>query len=392
MPLTDSKLRNIKAPYKGTPELADRDGLTVRITPKAVITFNYRFRWECKQQRIKIGRYPATSLSDARDKAALFKQLVFDGVDPRSHVEEGKNFKSVGQIFDDFMDKYAITSLSDKTIVLYQSFGNKYVKPVRHLDAERHRYTDWIKLFDAIRIDTSPQNAGSVLKRFKTIFRWSKSRGEIKGSTCLDIPIKAIGDYQSARQRVLEWDEIALLWRQIESSKATPACKVCVQLLILTGARNSEIREARRNEFDLNKKVWFLPPERSKTKKQIRRALSDKVIDLIKSLDLIYGKEREFLIIGDRKGNPITTHAVNRFVQRMNAHIKLPAFVPHDFRRTISTRLSEKEVMPHVTEKMLGHELGGVMAIYNKHDWLDEQDHAYNLFWKVLENTLELNC
>ncbi len=44
--------------------------------------------------------------------------------------------------------------------------------------------------------------------------------------------------------------------------------------------------------------------------------------------------------------------------------------------------------MPHVTEKMLGHELGGVMAVYNKHDWLDEQRDAYELyadkiFWHV---------
>lgn len=36
--------------------------------------------------------------------------------------------------------------------------------------------------------------------------------------------------------------------------------------------------------------------------------------------------------------------------------------------------------MPHVTEKMLGHELGGVMAVYNKHDWLVEQKEAYELY------------
>lgn len=41
------------------------------------------------------------------------------------------------------------------------------------------------------------------------------------------------------------------------------------------------------------------------------------------------------------------------------------------------TRLSENQLMPHVTEKMLGHELGGIMAIYNKHDWLDEQLVGY---------------
>ncbi len=72
MPLSDSKLRNIKAPYLGNPELADRDGLTARITKTAIVTFNYRFRWRGKQQRIKIGRYPDVLLSDARIKAGEY--------------------------------------------------------------------------------------------------------------------------------------------------------------------------------------------------------------------------------------------------------------------------------------------------------------------------------
>jgi len=45
MSLSDSKLSNIKASYEGKTKLADRDGLTVRITRNAIISFNYRFRW-----------------------------------------------------------------------------------------------------------------------------------------------------------------------------------------------------------------------------------------------------------------------------------------------------------------------------------------------------------
>ena len=40
--------------------------------------------------------------------------------------------------------------------------------------------------------------------------------------------------------------------------------------------------------------------------------------------------------------------------------------------------------MPHVTEKMLGHELVGVMAIYNKYDWLADQKEAYEKFAEAL--------
>ncbi|OKX44122.1 hypothetical protein AWP91_08545 [Escherichia coli] len=52
------------------------------------------------------------------------------------------------------------------------------------------------------------------------------------------------------------------------------------------------------------------------------------------------------------------------------------------------TRLSEMNVEPHVTERMLGHELGGIMSVYNKHDWIEAQRKAYELhadklFWHI---------
>jgi len=388
MSLSDSKLRNIKAPYSGKREIADRDGLTARITANAIITFNYRFRWQGKQQRIKIGRYPDIKLADARIKAGEYRQALIDGFDPRSYAVREKNGRLLGELCDDFMNIYAYQELSPRTIVLYKSFIKIYIKPNESIDVERYKYTDWIRFFDVIRKATSPGNAGSILKRVKTVVRWSKSRGEISNSHCLDIPIKAIGAHQNRRDRVLEWSEVAGLWRQIESSKATPKCKICVQLLLLTGARNSEIREACRSEFDLENALWILPKKRSKTKKAIRRPLSTQSIELIKVLDLIYGSNRTYLIEGDKKGAPLTATAINRFVKRMNNHLKYEPFVPHDFRRTISTRLSENKVMPHVTEKMLGHELGGIMAIYNKHDWIDEQCDAYQLYWELIKINL----
>jgi len=159
-------------------------------------------------------------------------------------------------------------------------------------------------------------------------------------------------------------------------SQTTPATKTCIKLIMLTFDRNSEMREAPLAEFDLDRGIWILP------------ALSEQVIQLIRSLDVVYGKSRTFLIPGQNKNKPLTMHALNRFVRRLNDKMKVEHFTPHDFRRTGSTRLSENGVMPYVTEKMLGHELGGILAVYNKHDWIDEQLVAYTLFSKILKDEL----
>jgi len=388
MSLTDTQLRNIPKRYDGKPELADRDGLSARVSPKGIITFNYRFRWLGKQQRIKIGRYPGISLTDARKRVEKYRQILLEGLDPRTVQAEQYEKRLLVGIYSDFL-KLKRDELKPTTMALYDSTFNKYVKNVGSIDVERYSYQNWIEYFDKVRKMSSASNAGMILKRFKAIIRWAKSRGAIKTSEILTIPVSAVGVTMTKRKRKLEWDEVAGLWRQIESSKSTPKCKICIQLLILTGARNAEIREAKRNEFNLEKRLWILPEERSKNKNQIRRPLSTGAIKLIESLDLICGKDRKFLIEGDKQGRPLTAHAVNRFVQRMNKHLNFPHFVPHDFRRTISTRLSEEKIELHVTEKMLGHSLGGILEVYNKHDWLDEQRDAYELYWKKIENLLK---
>ena len=103
MPLSDSKLRNIKAPYAGKPELADRDGLTVRILRNKIITFNYRFRWLCKQQRIKICRYLDIKLVEARNKQGEYRQVLLEGLNPRYYSVSHRESRFLGDFCNNFI-------------------------------------------------------------------------------------------------------------------------------------------------------------------------------------------------------------------------------------------------------------------------------------------------
>jgi len=388
MSITNTELRKIKAPYTGKPELTDTNGLTVRITKKAVITFNFRFQWFGKPQRMSIGRYPEIKLSEAREQVIKLRRAVFDGDDPRYLGEVYTEQSLFDNIAQEYLSLRVDKDLSPKSQTLYHSTYNKYIKPIGTINVETFSYQQWISYFDKINKDTTPANAGSILKRFKTLIRWAKSRGRISKCALLDIPTSAVGCAQGQRERVLEWHECVHFWREVEMSRTTPATKTCIKLIMLTFARNSEIREAPLAEFDLDRGIWILPAHRSKSKKAVRRALSEQVIQLIRSLDVVYGKSRTFLIPGQNKNKPLTTHALNRFVRRLNDKMNVEHFTPHDFRRTGATRLSENGVMPHVIEKMLGHELGGILAVYNKHDWIDEQLVAYTLFSKILKDEL----
>jgi len=52
----------------------------------------------------------------------------------------------------------------------------------------------------------------------------------------------------------------------------------------------------------------------------------------------------------------------------------------HDHRRTCKTKMAEMGVMPHVSEKILGHKLSGMLAVYDQHDYIKEQIEAAEMW------------
>lgn len=190
-----------------------------------------------------------------------------------------------------------------------------------------------------------------------------------------------VGESPSAGDRVLSLPELAKVWIAIERSKAGTSTKNLHLITMLWGNRLSELRLAKREHFDMANDIWTVPPELSKMGNTIRRPIPKHIKPMLERLMNIYD---EYLFPGASLHKPICISAANRYIRRLRDNLNLPHWRTHDFRRSISTTCSELGTMPHVTEKMLGHELVGVMAIYNKHDWLSDQKEAYEKFADAL--------
>lgn len=396
MALTDTKLRKyLSKSQENEIVISDRDGLSARISKNGTITWQYRYRFNNKAARLKLGRYPDLSIEDARNKIPELRNWLAEGRNPSSEKKRHKvNIEgrpTLDECAEEWLTKYVNRTLKEQTKMLYQHTVKKYFKNQFAQPVEDITLRDWLSYFDNIADKSSPKMAGTALRRLKTMLSWCIRRGLIDGSPVMNLLVKDVGEKSSIGSRVLSLDEVAKTWLEIERAKASPANKICIQLLILTGARQSEIRLARWEHFNFEAGIWTVPSEISKTNKPIRRPIPEKAKQLLDQLALIYGKDG-FIIPGQKSDKAITTHSVNRFAKRIwnklyDTH-KMPEWTPHDFRRTLVTRLSEKQVMPHVTEKMLGHVLGGVMGVYNKHDWLEEQLTGYNLWAGLIENAI----
>jgi len=392
MPITEKKLDALHGKKrKSTIELSDRDGLVASCGLSGKISWVYRYRFNKQQKRLTLGSYPAMSLASARDKTIECVRALENGEDPRYASSKGE-YISIEECRRKWLET-RIPELRPKSQELYKSHASKYFNCVRFpYDVQKARFEYWLAYFDQIAKETSRKNAGAIHKTLNTLLKWCRARNIIQSSVFFDIDFSAVGTAPNRGERNLQMHEVGMLWVEIGQTHATPAIKACSKLLIIFGARNSEVREAKRSEFDLDRGVWTLPAERSKTKKVIRRAIPEAAKRIILDLDETYGVDGH-LIPGLHRDTCMTVHSLDKFIKRtwgkMCAKEKIEKFTPHDFRRTLSTRLSEKEVLPHVTEKMLGHELGGIMAVYNKHDWIDEQLKAYELWCEMISKAAQ---
>lgn len=121
MALSDTKLRSINdKPYNGAPEVTDGDGLSVRITPTGTITFQFRYRWNGKPVRLSIGRYPATSLKEARVIVGEMRELYLKGLNPKNYFAKEDGELTLKECLDQWWNKY-VETLKPNTQTLYKS-------------------------------------------------------------------------------------------------------------------------------------------------------------------------------------------------------------------------------------------------------------------------------
>ncbi|EKK6949532.1 site-specific integrase [Salmonella enterica] len=388
MAISDTKLRSIYGkPYSGPSEITDSDGLGIRITPRGVISFQFRFRWDGKQHRLGLGRYPAITLRDARNIVADLRESVDKGIDPRlmAGINKSKKKPTVKDCLDYWEENYVDKALREKTKALYRSTVIKHMSNVfAGMPVEEIPVRLWVERFtEEERIN--PRRARQLLVQLRSAIGWCTRRQFISTTELMLLQPKDVGVKSSVGEVTLSYNQLAKIWLAIERSRASTSNRLFHQLLMLYGARNSELRLAIKDEFDREEGIWTVPAEKSKTNRIIRRPIFDAADELLKKAEMTYGN---VLFPGPDLKKSMTIAGANRFLGRVEASLGIGEFSAHDFRRTLATRLSEEGVAPHVIEKMLGHELGGVLSVYNKHEWIAEQKIAYELyaekiFWHI---------
>jgi integrase len=378
-------------------------GLSLRVTGQGARVWNYRYQDASgRSVRLRLGDYPALSLSKAREAAYGARARVGLGGDPqrekRAHraAAQAQRVRTVADLIEDYLNAAEKRNRAS-TVLLNRQRLMSHVKPrLGALHIEDVTKADVLKLMADLERKGHAVTANRCLSTIGLLYRHARRGLDIK----VDSPTEGIERYpEQSRDRTLSDDELRALWVPLEDpasspSHLAPGTAVALQLCAVTLQRAGEVAGMHDREIDIDQRVWIIPAERAKNGVAHIVPLSGKAIELIERARRLRGRREKPspLFPSPRDmGTPIRRHALTRAMARLCEKLDIEGVGPHDLRRTGATALTSERIgLPrfHVSA-VLGHlgEMGGVTAVYDRNSYLPEKRRALDA-WASLLNEI----
>lgn len=391
--ITDTWLKATKGkPQAAAFERTDRDGLSARVSLAGRVTWQLRFRLDGKQSWMDLGTYPEMTLAQARQEALRWRGVAQQGIDPRRARDEARQAASgaltVAAVVDCWLKNYAEKRIKNFTETR-RRFELYLPERIAAMRADSVSRATWFALLDDVR-DRAKEQARHLLGTLRQAHTYCQQRGLIENNPLDGIKPKDLDISYKPRERALSEKEIGMVWHALELAAVSDNYRCLFKLLLITGARRGELAKARMCDFDLESGVWTVPAENSKTGTPTKRPIIGPVRALVEQA-FAYSAGNEFVFAASN-GKPPHNGTLIGIPIRLQRDIErrvgaMEHWAAHDLRRTARTFWSSL-TQPHIAEKMLGHKLGGVWQVYDRHDYLEEQRAAYDAWWQKLRRII----
>lgn len=158
--------------------------------------------------------------------------------------------------------------------------------------------------------------------------------------------------HEERRERWLSVDELQRLTDALDGYPNERAANA-IRLLVLTGARKSEVLAAEWSQLDLERGVWTKPSSHTKQKKTERVPLSEPTIALLSKLKREAFTEVPFVFPGDVSDRPVQD--IKKAWSTVCEKAGLEGVRLHDLRHTYASHLVSSGLSLELVGRLLGH-------------------------------------
>jgi integrase len=375
---------------------ADRGqtGLYLQVTaagfapPSKSWIFRYISPTTAKRRAMGLGSVSDRTLADARLAVQELRKNVLAGVDPiderrqsrleaRQLHESDLTFKSAADQFiatkkvEWSNAKHARQWTSSLETYAFPKIGDRSVRDIATEEILQILQPIWT---------TKTETATRVRQRIEAVFDWSIARGTrtdpnpatLKGNLAQLLPLAS--KVKKVRHHpALPYPQAPKFYAALKNVNGVSA--LALRFLTLTSARTSEVTGAVWGEINFQEKVWTIPADRMKAKREHRVPLSGPAVKLLQSLtkDRPKPTAEDELIFPNPKGKSLSNVAMLKCMRSMKNPFH--DYVPHGLRSTFRDWGSECTDTPNeVLELALAHIIRNrTEAAYRRGDLLEKR-------------------
>lgn len=322
-------------------------GFGVRITSKGKRVYYLKYRTkDGLSRKPAIGVHGAITCDQAREIAREWAHRVAQGGDPSADRSASRAGLTIADLCDRYVRDYAGLRKRNTTNEEGNALIRRFIKP--RLGKKRIASLSRKDVSDLhVAMAATPYQANralALISHMMTVaIRWGLRSDETN-------PCRGIERYkETPRQRYLSPEELERLQAVLDAKYAAdPLRSAYVRLLLLTGARRSELLTLQWSFVDLAAKRIRLPHSKTGAKTII---LSDAAAHTLAGVPRLQGSP--FVFWGDRPQQK--TIAVDKFWNNVRAEADLAGFRLHDLRHSFASLAANNGVDIAMIGGLLGH-------------------------------------
>ncbi|MEO9336779.1 tyrosine-type recombinase/integrase [Mesorhizobium sp. SB112] len=320
-------------------------GFGLRVYPSGRKMYLAQFRAGGRLRRVNIGLHGAVTPDLARTEAMKHLSQVRLGADPAGERDRRKASPTMKEFGQRFLDEHVASHCKASTHAEYKRSVELFINP----KLGSHRIID-ITRADVVEMHQSmketPYQANRTLGVLSVMFTVAHTWGVRTDGVNPCWKVKRYKEVK--RERYLTPDELARLGKVLRETNAEREAAFCIQLLLLTGCRLSEIQKLKWEYVDLDAGLLRLPDSKSGAKLV---AIGQAVVEVFKTVPKV--KDNPYVITGTIEGQHLTD--MQKPWRRLRKRAGLDDLRIHDLRHSFASDALQLGEDLTMIGRLLGH-------------------------------------
>lgn len=376
-PLTNNEILKAK-PQEKDFTLHDGDGLflLIKTSGKKLWRFRYQRPNSSSRTNLSLGSYPALTLAVARQMRDQYLSLLAQGIDPQKQQEEVSEQQQMelDSIFSVVAGRWF--QLKSKSVTedyakdIWRSLEKDIFPIIGEIPVQALKARTIVEALEPIKARGALETVRRLVQRINEIMIFAVNTGLIDANPASGVGM-AFEKPKKQNMPTLRPEELPKLMRSLVMSNLSIATRCLIEWQLLTLVRPSEASGTEWAEIDFDMKLWVIPAERMKAKREHVVPLSKQALEILEVMRPLSGSRQHVFPSRNDPKQPMNSQTANAALKRMGYGGKL---VAHGLRSIASTALNEASFNPDVIESALAHsDKNEVRRAYNRSTYLEQR-------------------